>query len=501
MMMKRLLRYPMLATILALSVAIVSDTASARGQMVRAVLFFSPTCGHCHLVINEYLPVLFGNHGGVPRLVFDTTVPEAQRDAYLFTNGRLEILVVNVAQPKGRALYGASTVSHNVPPVRSGVPRLVIGDTVLVGSDEIPERTDELVQQAMAGGGLGWPSVAGLEEIVAFASTPPVQATVEQQDPATREPPEPEDTAAMRPEPRPSAVSETVARSAAAPEPQPAPVEDSAAVAPTPAADTTVGVAGGERATPEPQFARSESSGRAGDALEMVQADSGEAQVAGADRLVAEQPGDSTADASTVFEVIPEHAPTMLENLRRDPVGNAVSVIVLVAMIACVAALPVVSRFHPRTWELGLVVPIVTLVGAVVAGYLTFIEASGATAVCGPVGDCNAVQQSDYAVLFGVIPVGALGLAGYFAITAAWFVSRLSSGIASDWAKVSMLVVSAVGTLFSVYLTFLEPFVIGATCAWCLTSSVLLTVLMLLSARSGREAWGRLRGAVVGVKS
>lgn len=499
--MKRLLRSPILPIILALSAVSIGDMASAQGQTVRAVLFFSPTCRHCHAVIAEYLPVLFRSHGGVPRVLVDAAVSEAERVAYLFTNGRLEILVVNTARPRGDALYEAFTVSHNVPPLRSGVPRLVIGDTVLVGSLEIPERTDELVQQAMAGGGLGWPSVAGLEEIVAFAPTPPVQATVEKQGPVTQEVPEPEDTVAIGPEPRPSAASDTVARSVAAPEPRPTTVEDSAAAAPTPAADTMVGVAGEERATPEPQLARPEPSGRGGDTLDMVQADTGEARVASADQLVAEQPGDSTVAASTVFEVIPEHTPTMLENLRRDPTANTISVVVLVVMIACVAALPAVSRFHPGTWELGLVVPIVTLVGAVVAGYLTYIEASGATAVCGPVGDCNAVQQSDYAVLFGVIPVGALGLAGYFAITAAWLVSRLSSGTVSDWAKVSMLAVSVVGTLFSVYLTFLEPFVIGATCAWCLTSSVVLTVLMLLSARSGRGAWSRVRGAAVGVKS
>ena len=455
MIMKCLPRSLILSTILALFAAGVGDIASAHGQMVRAVLFFSPTCGHCHVVITEYLPVLFRNHGGVPRVLVDTTVPEAERVAYLFTNGRLEILVVNAALPRGNALYEASTVSHNVSPVRSGVPRLVIGDTVLVGSLEIPEQTDELVQQAMARGGLGWPSVAGLEEVVAFASAPPAQEAVERQDPVTREVPEPEDTAAIGPESPPSAASDTAARPAAAPEPQPATVGDSAAAAPAPAADTAAGVA---------------------------------------DQLVAEQPGGSMEAAPTVFEVIPEHPPTMLDNLRRDPVANTISVVVLVGMIACVAALPAISRFRPRAWELGLVVPIVILVGAVAAGYLTYIEASGATAVCGPVGDCNAVQQSDYAVLFGVVPVGALGLAGYFAIAAAWLVSRLSPGTVSDWAKVSTLAMSVIGTLFSAYLTFLEPFVIGATCAWCLTSSVVMTVLMLLSARSGRKAWSRVRG-------
>jgi len=50
----------------------------------------------------------------------------------------------------------------------------------------------------------------------------------------------------------------------------------------------------------------------------------------------------------------------------------------------------------------------------------------------------------------------------------------------AGWALVGL---TLIGTLFSMYLTFLEPFVIGATCAWCLTSAVILTLLMLLSVR------------------
>lgn len=37
------------------------------------------------------------------------------------------------------------------------------------------------------------------------------------------------------------------------------------------------------------------------------------------------------------------------------------------------------------------------------------------------------------------------------------------------------------GTLFSLYLTYLEPFVIKAVCAWCLTSAVIITLLMLVN--------------------
>ena len=114
------------------------------------------------------------------------------------------------------------------------------------------------------------------------------------------------------------------------------------------------------------------------------------------------------------------------------------------------------------------------------------------SAVCGPVGDCNTVQQSEYARLFGILPIGLLGMAGYLAIGTAWLVNRLAEGRLANLATISIWVLSALGTLFSIYLTFLEPFVIGATCAWCLTSAVLMTTLMLISVLPGKLAIGRL---------
>jgi len=65
--------------------------------------------------------------------------------------------------------------------------------------------------------------------------------------------------------------------------------------------------------------------------------------------------------------------------------------------------------------------PLLAAMGLFVAGYLAYVETQHVTAVCGPVGDCNAVQNSPYATLFGVIPVGVIGLAGYLLILAAWF--------------------------------------------------------------------------------
>ena len=140
-------------------------------------------------------------------------------------------------------------------------------------------------------------------------------------------------------------------------------------------------------------------------------------------------------------------------------------------------------------------VPLLSAVGLLVAIYLTVIELSGDPAVCGPIGDCNAVQQSPYAFLFGFLPIGMLGVVGYAALILVWAAARLLPERGLDLARLALFGLSALGTFFSIYLTFLEPFVIGATCAWCLTSAVLMTVLMWVTLDPARAAAARLQGS------
>ena len=130
---------------------------------------------------------------------------------------------------------------------------------------------------------------------------------------------------------------------------------------------------------------------------------------------------------------------------------------------------------------LDVLTPALTVIGLGVAGYLTYVETQAVPAVCGPVGDCNAVQTSSYALLFGVLPVGLLGAAGYVAILVAWLWGRFRSDRLADYAPLAILAMTVFGVLFSVYLTYLELFVIRAVCMWCLTSAVIMAVLMLLS--------------------
>ncbi len=123
---------------------------------------------------------------------------------------------------------------------------------------------------------------------------------------------------------------------------------------------------------------------------------------------------------------------------------------------------------------------VLVLAGMGVAIYLTYIEVTSAQAVCGPVGDCNSVQKSAYAKILG-IPVGLIGALGYLAILVGWAWSRLRKDALADYMPPAIFGMTAFGTLFSIYLTYLEIFVIKAVCIWCLSSAVIMTLLMLFS--------------------
>lgn len=133
-------------------------------------------------------------------------------------------------------------------------------------------------------------------------------------------------------------------------------------------------------------------------------------------------------------------------------------------------------------------VPFLALAGVAVAGYLAFVETANASPLCGPVGDCGAVQNSKYATLFGILPIGVLGLLGYAAILVAWLALQFGPESLKKWAALALWGCGVFGVLFSAYLTFLEPFVIGATCMWCITSAVLMILLLWVTTPGAQQA-------------
>jgi uncharacterized membrane protein len=118
--------------------------------------------------------------------------------------------------------------------------------------------------------------------------------------------------------------------------------------------------------------------------------------------------------------------------------------------------------------SLRIAVAALALVGAGIAGYLTYTRYAHVTIAC-TTGGCETVQSSDYAEIVG-IPVAVLGLAGYVAI----FATALFPG---ELARVAGAGLALGGLAFSVYLIFVQVFAIGALCQWCLASDVVMALL------------------------
>lgn len=207
--------------------------------------------------------------------------------------------------------------------------------------------------------------------------------------------------------------------------------------------------------------------------------------IAGLAEAMAEASDRETATTPMVTEKV-----TLKDKFMGDLAGNSLAVVVLAGMLAAViyaginlnkpAAQP--TKNNP-TW----LVPVLSLIGIGVAGYLAYVELNQVEAVCGPVGNCNTVQQSSYATLFGILPVGILGILGYIAIIISWLAGLLDLDQYNRLFKLAMWLFTLFGTLFSIYLTFLEPFVIGATCMWCLSSAVIMTILFLIATKQLNE--------------
>lgn len=399
----RLPRVLALFVILVLGVVAAPGVEARQGPtpVVRGVLFFSPSCGHCEYVIQEVLPPLYAERGGPWEIIFDESLTATGVSFILLTNGSLEFLLVDVSFLDGANLFHATTQAFGI--ASGGVPRLVIADQVMIGSADIPALLPGIVDAGLAGDGIDWPAIPGLDG--ALDSLPE-----------------------------------------------------------TPAVTTTTTIAGTTTSVP--------TSGS----------------------TVA--PPSTEAPTTTVAALPVTSDESMSARFSRDPLGNTLAVVVLIGLLTSLVAAGVIGRGQVGSGPVGGAVPILAVLGLGIAAYLAYVEVNAVDAVCGPVGDCNAVQQSDYATFLGV-PVGVIGVLGYLAIGALWLVQR-SEGRRADLARVGLLVGTVIGVAGSAYLTFLEPFVIGATCIWCVASAIVMAALMWLVLRPGVAAWRRLRSAQSG---
>lgn len=127
-----------------------------------------------------------------------------------------------------------------------------------------------------------------------------------------------------------------------------------------------------------------------------------------------------------------------------------------------------------------MIIAILALLGLSVALYMwAYAAGLTGTVLCG-VGDCEAVQNSEFARIGG-IPVAFFGVLGYLALLAVAMMGLQPGFQGSRAIPASLFWGGMVGVVFSGYLTYLEAFVIHAWCQWCI-SSALIMVLAFLAA-------------------
>ncbi len=179
------------------------------------------------------------------------------------------------------------------------------------------------------------------------------------------------------------------------------------------------------------------------------------------------------------------------DRFRADMPGNAVSlgllVIFLMLAMAMVPKRAWQQRLAHRSTDLWRVA--VAVAGLGISLYLTYGEVTQEDMVCGPIGQCNIVQQSDMAMLFGVIPLALLGVVAYGALLVVYGLRWRRSPLVEGRGAALALAIAGPGFLFSIVLTFWQPFVLGATCAWCLGSAITMSASCVMAVGPGRRQW------------
>ncbi len=339
--------------LLILLLALCASPVRAQTQpVVHAVMFWMDGCPHCEDVIQNVLPPLHEKYG-------------EQFDLFMIEVKSVEDVDV---------LYRIAT-SYNFSKKQTGVPFLIIGDQVLVGSDQVREQLSALIDDYLTRGGVDFPTNPLVADLLptAFLASP--------------------------------------------------------ASSPTPSLPAAT------------------------QAVDLAQAES--------------------APHSNGFTLA-------------SIVMVGMITVILYALVSLLAG----KLFFHAAW-MDNAIPVAAFVGLGVAAYLTYVETQSVQAICGPVGDCNAVQSSSYARIWGILPVGVLGAFGYIAILAAWYSRHLPQklGWITTYAPIALFGMALFGTIFSVYLTYLELYVIKAVCIWCISSAVIITLLLLLSLQSTLRAF------------
>ena len=138
---------------------IVAQAATAEGDepVARFYLFYGEACPHCHDVIDDFLPGVYEKYGA-----------------------QVEYEYIEVwSDPDQYVTLLALETKLGVPEEAQGaVPVLIIGDKVMIGGADIPARLEGYIDEYLAQGGVDYPSLENLPEVVLPTPAPAVEMLI-----------------------------------------------------------------------------------------------------------------------------------------------------------------------------------------------------------------------------------------------------------------------------------------------------------------------------------
>lgn len=130
---------------------------------------------------------------------------------------------------------------------------------------------------------------------------------------------------------------------------------------------------------------------------------------------------------------------------------------------------------------------LMSLVGVFVSAYLYLYKIGRiGTLACGT-GGCEAVQTSEWSRFLGV-EVALIGLVGYALLFAVGLIALRPTLARERWPAALLAGLAGGGVLFTLYLTYLELFVIHAICRWCVGSAAIILSILILALLALRRA-------------
>jgi uncharacterized membrane protein len=118
-------------------------------------------------------------------------------------------------------------------------------------------------------------------------------------------------------------------------------------------------------------------------------------------------------------------------------------------------------------------------IGLAVSVYMTVYKYTENSAMCLGSGDCSVVNASRYSEFYG-IPVAVIGIGGYAALLAALALEARNAFFKQN-GTLLVFGMSLTAFLFTIYLVYLEIWILKAFCPFCITSQVAMTAMFVLS--------------------